>query len=159
MFVVEAPKGQCQKVEPDRSSRLVGINPSSGGIVDWIYSHAASSASATSASLPTDNVPSCCHSASACSRHERTSQFHPYRFQQIPVTHPGSVPCAAQSCMSSSGSQQLNSCSVHLHSMGTPDERTASPSNPPRVRTRLQTLCLTSLKEGRTPRRNRFPAA
>ena len=31
-----------------------------------IYSHAASSASATSASLPTGNVPDCCHSASVC---------------------------------------------------------------------------------------------
>ena len=47
---------------------------------------------------------------------QRASQLQPQRSQQIALTHPGSVPCAAQRCMSSSGSQQLNSCSVLRHS-------------------------------------------
>ena len=44
-------------------------------------------------------------------------------------------------------------------STDTPYEPTASPSIPPRVRTRIQTLCLTSLKKGRRTPRSRFPAA
>ena len=72
--------------------------------------------------------------------------LHPYRFHQTVLTHPGSVPCAAQPWMSWNGSPLLNSCSVPRHSMGTPHERTASPWNPPRARTRIQSLCLTRLR-------------
>ena len=89
-------------------------------------------------------------------------QEHPaaaHRLQQTVLTLTGTVLCAAQPCMSSNGSQQLNSCSVLRPPTDTPHERTASPSIPPRVRTRIQTLCLTSLKQGRRPPRSRFPAA
>ena len=120
--------------------------------------HAASSASATSASLPTDNVPDCCHSASVCFIVQLAPPQH-HRLQQTVITLTGTVLCAAQPCTSSNDSQQLNSCSVLRPPTDTPHEPTASPSIPPRVRTRIQTLCLTSLKEGRRPPRSRFPAA
>jgi hypothetical protein len=107
--------------------------------------HAASSAFATSASLPTDNVPGCCHSASAYFGVQTPSQLqHP--LQQTVLTHSGIVLFAAQQCMWSNGSPQLNSCSVLRHSTSTPHESTAPTSIPPRVRTRTQILRLTWLK-------------
>ena len=111
-----------------------------------IYFHAASSASATSASLPTDNVPGCCHSASAYFAIHKPSQLQQHRLQQTVLIHPGIVLCAAQRCMLSSGSPQLNSCSVLLHSTGTPHESTVPTSIPPRVHTRTKILRLTRLK-------------
>jgi hypothetical protein len=122
-----------------------------------IYSHAASSASATSASLPTGNVPDCCHSASTCFAVQIAPQQH--RLQQTVITLTGTARCAAQRCMSSNDSQQLNSCSVPRHPTDTPHEPTASPSIPPRVCTRTQTLCLMSLKPRCRPPRSPFPAA
>jgi hypothetical protein len=110
------------------------------------YFHAASSASATSASLPTDNVPGCCHAASAYFTVQKPSQLQQHRLQQTVLIHPGIVLCAAQRCMSSNGSPQLNSCSVLPHSTSTPHESTAPTSIPPRVRTRTQVLRLTRLK-------------
>ena len=104
--------------------------------------HAASSASVTSASLPTDNVPGCCHSASAYFGVQKSSQLQQHRPQLTFLTHPGTVLCAAQRCMSSSGSQQLNSCSVLRHSTSTPHESTAPTSSPHRVPTRSQILRL-----------------
>src|SRR5271156_2478065 len=111
-----------------------------------IYSHAASSASATSASLPTDNVPGCCHAASAYFAVHKPSQLQQHRLQQTVLIHTGIVLCAAQRCISSNGSPHLNSCSVLPHSTGTPHESTAPTSIPPRVRTRTQVLRLTRLK-------------
>jgi hypothetical protein len=111
-----------------------------------IYFHAASSASATSASLPTDNVPGCCHSASAYFGVQKPSQLQQHRLQRTVLTHPGIALCAAQGCMSSNGSPQLNSCSVLRPSTSTPHESTAPTSIPPRVRTRTQILRLTWLK-------------
>ena|SRR5580658_1748055 len=110
-----------------------------------IYFHAASSAFATSASLPTDNGPGCCHSASAYFGVQKPSPLQQHRLHRTVLTHPGIVLCAAQLCMSSNGSPQLNSCSVLRHSTSSTHENTAPTSIPPRVRTCTQILRLTWL--------------
>ena len=92
-------------------------------------------------------------------RFTRPSQLPQHRLQKTVLTPPGTVLRAAQRCMSSNGSPQLNSCSVLRHPTDTSHEPTASPSIPPRVRTRIQILCLTSLKPRRRQPRSRFPAA
>jgi hypothetical protein len=101
-----------------------------------IYFHAVSSASATSASLQTDNVPGCCRSASAYFGVQKPSQLQQHRLQRTVLTHPGIVLCAAQRCTSSNVSPQLNSCFVLRHSTGMPHESTTPTSTPPRVPTR-----------------------
>jgi hypothetical protein len=124
-----------------------------------IYSHAASSVSVASASLPTDNVLSCCRSASACFKGDRTYQLPPPPSHRANLTHPGSVPSVAPPCMSLSNSQQLNCCSVPRHQAQTPHEPTPSPSIPPRAHTHIHLLCLTSLKPRSRPTGSRFSAA
>ena len=82
----------------------------------------------TSASLPTNNVPSCCRSASACSG----AKVIPVASVSVSTDRPHSpwkCPVCGAIVPASNGSQQLDSCSVHRHSRGTPDEAQLHPRN------------------------------
>src|ERR1035437_1714534 len=106
---------------------------------------AASCASATSASSPTDNAPGCCHSASSRSQVLPTSRIERHRPLQITPARPptGTVPSAEAPCMSSNGSPPLNCCRVlHLSPVYVPHETATSTSISPRARTRIPPLRL-----------------
>jgi hypothetical protein len=101
----------------------IGAGPS------WICCHAAWSASATSASSPTANVPGCCRSASACLRLHQSGPRAPLNTLHDPPLF-RSVHTAAQRCTSSNGSPRLNCWFVlHRSRAGKPHEPTTSALN------------------------------
>jgi hypothetical protein len=88
----------------------------------------ASSASATSASSPTDNVPPCCRSASACLRVHQSGQRAPLNNLRGQPSF-RSVHTAAQPCTSSNGSPPLNCWfALHRSHAGKPHEPPTSTS-------------------------------
>src|ERR1700745_593282 len=92
----------------------------------------ASSASATSASSPTEGAPPCCHGASPLSTplHRKTSRKRPPLLQRPRC---GAVPSAADRWPSSNDSQRHNSNSVlhrswpRLHEIPAPHTRLLGP--------------------------------
>jgi len=136
-------------VQTDKSCRLAQIRggvPSNNGGKHapgrCIWGHAASCASATSASSPTGNAPPSFHSASACSRLQRRSQLRQHRLQQTILTRSGTALFAAEPCMSSNGSPRLNSCFAPRLSTSTLHEPATPASNHPRAPARTESLRL-----------------
>jgi hypothetical protein len=107
--------------------------------------HAASCASATSASSPTGNALRCCRSASGCSQVQPTSLLEPHRVMQITLARPpaGTVPSVAAPCTPWNGSPRLNCCRI-LHPSPTyvPHETPTPATISPRAPAYIPLLCL-----------------
>ena len=105
------------------------------------YISRASSASATSASSPTEGAPPCCHGASPLSTplHRKTNRKHRPLLQS---THCGAVPSAADRWPSSNDSQPHNSNSVLHRSWPRLHEITRPHTARSRVSERLAEVCL-----------------
>jgi hypothetical protein len=105
----------------------------------------ASSASATSDSLPTATALLCCRCACGCSADHSKTRLHRHHRLQSRLIHSGTVQSAVEPCASSNGSPPRNSCfALHLNQTGAPHEALSTPSAFARASARTQTLVSTN---------------
>jgi hypothetical protein len=103
----------------------------------------ASSASATSDSLPTATALLCCRCACGYSADHSKTRLRRHRRLQIRLIHSGTVQSAVEPCTSSNGSPLRNSCfALHLYRTSTRHEPLSTPSVFARASARTQIPCL-----------------